>query len=282
MRGLLRLLPVWIVLLCLSSTPVKAADQAKEELPQGYEDAAEANKVAPAAVRPMALGGGVGAIGEDQQDDDPEKVDPQVIQLEKQHRSQFQQLLDTELAIIRRACDPDPTQPEAIVKAGEQCMSSVLRQCAIAQHKMHQPRAGPPRSMPDARKLLREQFAKVVGKSLRPDQIELYRRESELRAASRKRAVVRYMVVRADQTLVLSTKQREKLVQALIEDYSDNWERSLPIWMQNAQFAPSIPDSQIVPLLNAIQKAVWQMLPKQLHSTHISWIMASGMPVIKD
>ena len=125
--------------------------------------------------------------------------------------------------------------------------------------------AGPVQARFDARrprKLLREQLAEIVGKSLRPEQIERYRRESEQRAASRKRAVVRYMVARADQTLVLSVEQREKLVLALTENYSDAWERAVSLWMNNVQYMPSIPDAQIVPLLSENQKTVWRGIPK--------------------
>ena len=276
-----RLFPVWIFALCLCTPSMTTAVEAKEEVPQGYEDAAEAD-AKPAAGGPMGGGMAVEAPRKDLKKPAEENVDPHVAQLERQFRPQFQQMLKVEIAFIRRACDMDQAQCEAVAKAGQQCVSDVLRQCAIAQQKMEQG-GFQPDSMPNAPKLMREQIAEVAMKSLRPEQIERYRRESVERAASRKLAVVRYMVAKADQTLALSTQQREKLVLALTKTYLEHWEQTMTLWMQNPQFVPSIPDPQILPLLNEKQAAVWQKMPKSNQVVvHMSWMMAPGIAVIQE
>ena len=333
--GSSRLFPAWIILLCLSAAPLMAAAPAKEEVPQGYEDAGRAEeKVSRPQPAPKANRGPAVQVSGKPRPVPPAKakrevvpqgyedapqpgknapvaaaaapvvvlapvanapgnVDARVKQLEQQYRPQFQQMLNSELAFIRRACDLDQSQRETAAKAGQRCMSSILRQCAVAQHEMERGQnrgvvivggAVQPNCPPGPRKLLREQLAEIAGKSLRPEQIERYRRESKERDASRKRAVVCYMVARADQTLVLSVEQREKLVLALTDNYSDAWERTISIWRNNPQFIPSIPDSQIVPLLSENQKTVWRRIQKMNFGVSMSMDvqMDSGMAVIKE
>ncbi len=265
----------------------------REDLPQGYEDAPEANANAPVAraEAPVMLGAPVGAIAVAPKENEPAKDDPRIAQMEQQYRPQFQRMLDSELAFLRRACDLDQPQREAAAKAGPQCMSSVLRRCVVAQWKMERQQnmnvcvdSNESNALPGPRKLLREQLAEVVGKSLRPEQLERYGRESKQRDASRKRAVASYMVSRADQTLMLSVEQREKLLLALTEHYSDAWERTISIWRSNPQYMPTIMDAQITPLLNENQKAVWQKIQKVNFgvSMQMDFQMDSGMAVIKE
>jgi hypothetical protein len=263
----------------LSKTLQKKIDQ--RDLPQGYEDAPQAGGNAAVrrskpAKRKSAIGAIAKAIGGDQPN-----ADPQLAQMERQYRPQFKQLLAVELAFVRRACDLDSAQRQTAAKVGEQCLDSVLRQCVLAQREMQMGRQAETSIGP--RNVLSEELANGLRESLRPEQIERYRRESAARTAARKRAVVAYMVARADQTLVLSAEQREKMTRELIDHYSDAWERSMPLWMHNVQFIPSIPDERVMPLLNAKQKAVWQGFPKNSYfSSHMDFMMVSGIGTIQD
>lgn len=221
------------------------------EAPQGYEDAPVAKKTpaaahaAPAAAQPVI-----------------DAANPRVVQMVQQYRPQYQRLLKAENAFMCRACQPDAAEKAAFAKLAEECMTGVLQECALAQVRMEQGGEIRPNAIPDAPSLLRTRLMEVAKKTLRPDRAEQYRRETELRAASRRRAMIDYMVARADELLVLSPEQRRKLTDALTKHYSNNWERHLSIWMNNTQLAPSIPDSQIQPLLSPEQQTVWTGLNK--------------------
>jgi hypothetical protein len=255
----------------------------KEDVPQGYEDAPEANAkpanarpalaVAPARLMPaggfVPAGAGipapiapVGVNGEAAKGGPEGQVDPRVIQMERQYRPRFEQMLQTELAFIRRTCDLDKTQREAVANAGKQCVSSVLRQCAITMQKMNNGVPMAQVSKLNARKLLREQLAIAVTKSVRPEQLKQFRRESDERDASWKRAVVHYVVAKLDRRLVLSAEQREKMTLAFTKNYSDEWEQFFPLWLQNDEYMPSFLESQVTPLLDQNQKNVWQGIQK--------------------
>lgn len=284
----MRRFSVGMIIACLSVALTTV--QAKEEAPEGYEDApqADAKPVTPArargaAVQPRPVPAVVApppALPADKNSAD-ENVNPHVLQLEKQFRPQFDQMLRIEIAFARRACNMDDAQRGAVAKAGEKCVSSVLRQCAIAQHKM-ETGGFQSDSMPNATRLLREQLGEVVKKTLRPEQVEQYRRESQKRTANLKRAVIRYMVSKADQTLSLSVEQRDKLVLALSKDYSDSWEQSLPLWLHNPHLVPLVPDAQILPLLNETQAAIWRETPKNNHVFGQMWMMQLGVATIQE
>ena len=212
----------------------------------------------------------------------PANVDARVKQLEQQYRPQFKQLLDVELAFVRRVCEPDPSQRELVAKAGEQCMTAVLTKCAAAQIQMENG-GFRPGSQPNPRGLLQEQFADALTKSLRPEQVERYRRESQQRTASRRRAVVHYMIAKADQTLAFSSEQREKLTQTLLEHYSDDWEQAIPLWMHNPQFVPAIPNRWITPLLNEKQQSVRRGIPESNgFFAGMNWMVSPNMAVIQE
>lgn len=285
----MRRFSVGMIIACLS-VALTTAVQAKEEAPEGYEDApqADAKPAAPARgmgaaaqPRPVPAAAVVGlTLSADKKDAD-ENANPHVLQLEKQFRPQFDQMLRIEIAFARRACNMDDAQRKAVAEAGEKCVPSILRQCAIAQHKM-ETGGFRPDSTPNATRLLREQLGGVIKKLLRPEQVEQYRRESRDRDANRKRAVVRYMVAKADQTLSLSVEQRERLVFTLTRDYSDGWEQSLPLWLNNPHLVPLVPDAQILPLLNDKQAAIWRDIPKNNHMVWHMWMMQSGLATIQE
>jgi hypothetical protein len=259
------------------------ADKAKSaEVPQGYEDAAPAPAAAVIRAPRARQRSAVGAIGRAVERRLVAKADPAVAQVEQEYRPYIERMLKGEIAFMRRACDMDPAQREAVAKASQQYLPDILRQCAVAQAQMMQGRR-PSQSPSSATDVFQQRLVEIAGKSLRPEQIERYRRELELRSASRKRAVVDYMVARADQTLTLSAEQRETLAAALTKNYSDTWEKCLSIWMNNVQYMPSIPDTHISPLLSEEQKTVWRGLQK-LGDVNVGmhWMINQGMGIIQE
>jgi hypothetical protein len=321
----------WMIVFCLGLASIGGAAWAKEDIPQGYEDAAPPEKKSPAvkpaqAVRPrsavLAIGvavkkqladkdksaevpqgyedaapppaaavirapraqqrSAVGAINKAIERRLVAKADPVVTQVEQEYRPYFERMVKGEIAFMRRACDMDPAQRTAVTKASQELMPDMLRQCAVAEAQIMQGRVAS-RSTSGASDVFQQRLVEIAGKSLRPEQVARYRRELELRSASRKRAVVDYMVARADQTLALSAEQREKLAAALTKNYSDGWEKALSIWMNNVQYMPSIPDTHILPLLSEEQKTVWRGLQK-LGDVHVrmQWMMMQGMGIIQE
>lgn len=229
----------------------KAAAEREEEAPPGYEDAATADKPPGAARRvvPAPAAGG--------------PVDPSVLQLAKQYLPRFrQQILKPELAFVRRACQPDDDQLRDVAAAAEERLAGVVRKYAVAQNRMRHGgiRASSPR--PEPRKLVQQDVAAVVEARLRPDQVERYRRECELRAARRKRAVVLNLVAWLDQELLLSAEQRDKLVELLTQNYQESWGPWLGLLTRRINALPAISHELVDPVLNERQKDLWRAIPK--------------------
>jgi hypothetical protein len=235
------------------------AEKAKAaELPQGYEDAPAA-KQKPAAVNALPAMGmpGAAAAGQPQIDANNRRV----AQIVQQHREQFRRQLKVEIVFMRRVCQPDPAEKAAFAKAADECMTDVLKECAIAQVRMEH--GGPYQQVaPSAMSLLRKRLVEAAKATLRHDHAQQYIRELELREAYRRRTTIDYIIAQTDELLVFSAKQREQLTDALTKSYSDSWERDLQVWMNNTQYMPQILDSQIRPLLTSEQKAVWDGIQK--------------------
>jgi hypothetical protein len=259
------------------------ADKDKSaEVPQGYEDSAPPPAAAVIRAPRAKQRSAVGAINKAVERRLVAKADPVVAQVEQEYRPYFERMLKGEIAFMRRACDMDPTQREAVTKAGKEQTADILRQCAVVEAQVMQGRVSS-RSTSSVSDVFQQRLVEIARKSLRPEQIERYRRELELRSASRKRAVVDYMVARADQSLTLSAQQREKLAATLTKNYSDAWEKCLSIWMNNVQYMPSIPDTHILSLLDEEQRTVWRGLQKLGDiQVRMHWMMMQGMGIIQE
>ncbi len=270
----------WIGILCLSLIPLIALAKDKPEVPQGYEEAAESDKERPAAkaavkeevvkrrvvfARPLAIAG------------------PNVVNLEKQFLPQFKNILKVELAFVRRTCQLDKAHLEPIAKAAEKQLPLVVRQYAVDMDKRRH-RGGMRGSQypSDPRKLLEQQLAIILKDKLKPDQLQQYRQECDKRAASRKRAVVNYIVANMDEKLILTAQQRQKLIVGGLENYQDGWSQSMHYWMSNPQFIPRLSDASVIPVLNKTQKTVWRQTPKQHHGMFWGANFHQGMVIIDD
>jgi hypothetical protein len=189
--------------------------------------------------------------------------DPNIRNLEAQFLPQFQQVLYSELAFLRRACEPDAAQFRSLAQSSRRSVRDALRQYVVAQVQPQRNPIAVPAGALEPQTFIQQQLVALVESKLSPEQAKRYREESDQRAASRKHAVVLNLASRIDEQLVLSAEQREKLVQTLASDYQDAWSQWLELQVNNPQFFPEILDSSVVPLLNAKQKAVWQQMPKQ-------------------
>lgn len=189
--------------------------------------------------------------------------DPNVRNMEAQFRPQFQQLLYSELAFLRRTCGIDPKQFKPLAKESGGRLRFMVREYAVA---IGSRRGGAYSSVPemtDPRTRVQRLLADVIQSKLSPEQAQRYREESDRRTASRRRTIVLNLVAALDERLVLSVDQREKLVQSLLANYQDAWDQWLQMLCYNPQTFPAIPDSAIVPLLNEKQQSVWRQTPKQ-------------------
>jgi hypothetical protein len=269
-------------MLCLWLSPAfgLAQDEEEQEVPQGYEDAVVADEARPAVEAQIEEDAGslidvlVGALAEDD--------DPNVANLERQFLPQFQPLLKAELAFIRRACRLNKEQHEQITKSANQRLRLAVKEYAIAQNNMRQGGRIRTRSLPDPRKLVQQQLAKLVKQKLGAEQAEGYQQECDKRTAHRKRATVLNLVAKLDEELVLTAEQRDKLVESLSANYQDAWAQWLEMLMHNNQHLPSIPDQHITPVLNETQKTVWRGARKQGHHIHWGMGLAPAMVMIDD
>ena len=272
-----------VVLLCLWLLPGIGftQDEEKEEVPQGYEDAATADAETPAMDAAAGEDAGslidvlVGALAED--------ADPNVANLERQLLPQFQPLLKAELAFVQRVCRLNKEQRDEITKASEQRLRVAVKEYAIAQNNRNQGRARVrAQVLPDPRKLVQQQLAKLAKQKLSAEQVEAYQQECDKRNAHRKRAAVLSLVAKLDEELVLSVEQRSKLIESLSSNWQDAWGQSMEMLINNNQYLPSIPDQHVTPVLNETQKTVWRGAQKHGHVHMGGFGLAPAMVMIDD
>jgi hypothetical protein len=254
-----------MVVLCLGLLPADGTRCCAEDAAKPQARAASAaKKSAPARSKPATAKGGtllgviVNALG-----DDPggnrrrvQAVQDQNIRnLEAQFRPQFQQLLYTELAFLRRACAPDAKPFVEVAKAAKADLRGPLHEYVAS---MYGPRfQGGPTAV-DPRAAMQKLIVPLVEAKLGPEKARLYRQECDKRAEARKHAVVVNLVAALDERLVLTAGQRAKLVESLSAKYENSWESNCEYFAFSGEYLPSIPEQSIVPLLSREQKSVWR------------------------
>ena len=112
-------------------------------------------------------------------------------------------------------------------------------------------------SYPDPRKLIEEGMAKAVKPILTPEQAARYQAEIEKRTADRREAIIRTLVAKLDQDLLLNPEQRGKIAAAMAEHWDDSWCQSLETLLYGDQFFPRLPDEVVVPHLDPKQRDIW-------------------------
>ncbi len=183
--------------------------------------------------------------------------DQQLRAMEAQYRPQFQQMLYMELAILRRACKPDAKTFLNVARTSKADLHAPLREYAAA---LNTPRMRS--AADDPRAAVQKMLAPLAEAKLGAEKGRLYRQECDKRLQARKHATIMNLVAALDGRLVLTSRQRGKLVESLTAKYDYSWEQYLEIYGGFNQFFPMVPESSIVPVLDEKQKSVWQETAK--------------------
>jgi hypothetical protein len=182
----------------------------------------------------------------------PANLEPQV----RQFTQQFRPAMRAEYYFIRTVCAPTAEQRKLIARDGEKALREASKAYAEVQGRPVQFRNGRA-SYPDPRRLIEEGMAKAVKPILTPEQAARYQAEIEKRTADRREAVIRTLVAKLDQDLLLNPQQREKIAAAMAEHWDDGWCQSLETLLYGDQFFPRLPDEVVVPHLDPKQRDIW-------------------------
>jgi hypothetical protein len=183
----------------------------------------------------------------------PDNEVAQLRQFRQQFGKSFGQLYKRELHFMRMVCQPTKEQFQRIAADGEPALNS-----AIATFISNSRRSG---QQSDPRIMIAEAVAKSVQSTLSPKQAARYQKELDQRALARKRVWVLGLVRMLDEALVLTPEQREKL-QKILEKNSKDSGNQMQMLMVGGRHLPSMPEAEILPILNDKQRAIWQGIPK--------------------
>ncbi len=183
--------------------------------------------------------------------------------LEQQFAPQVQLVLNTELHFVRKVCQPTAKQYENLKLVGERAAKSTVKKIAQVQKKMQQGiQPGQQFDWPDPRSVIAELLAKEIAVTFSAEQAERYQWEVTKRAEARKRVALLNWVSKLDRDLLLTTEQRTKLSESLATNWKSTWGQQLEVFVYGDQFAPILPDDQVLPFLNEKQKTIWKSAPK--------------------
>ncbi len=183
--------------------------------------------------------------------------------LEQQFAPQVQLVVSTELHFVQKVCQPTAKQYESLKLVGERAAKSTVRKIAQVQKKMQQGvRPGEQFDWPDPRNVIAEMLAQEVAVTMSAEQAERYQIELTKRTEARKRVALLNLVSKIDRDLLLTTEQRTKLSESLTTNWKSTWAQQLEVFVYGDQFAPVLPDDQVLPFLNEKQKTIWKSAPK--------------------
>jgi hypothetical protein len=203
-----------------------------------------------------------------------EQEDPIAQQFEQQFGAQFKHLYRSELHFLRVACKLTKPQFQKVAAAGDGAAQATKQQFLGYWRDQRQGKWDKA-DQADPRKSMAEQLAKVVQKTLPPEQAAQYRKELDLRNAAQKRVTLLTLTVMVDRVLVLSTDQRGKLREILGKNWDDSWD--MHVTRMGGNYFPNMPDAKILPILTDAQKTVWQGLSKgNVHFGFYIGIMGLG------
>jgi hypothetical protein len=98
--------------------------------------------------------------------------------------------------------------------------------------------------------------------ALSKEQLARYAAEDAKRQEADKQAAIQSAVAQVDGALFLTQEQREKIVEAIDNNWQDGWEQWIKMWQYDGRYFPQIPDQHVTPHLNDEQKTVWRGLQK--------------------
>src|SRR5262245_10352310 len=166
---------------------------------------------------------------------------------------QFRPMYRAEYYFVRRVCELSAEQRKQVAQAGERAVRESARRYAEVQQKMMQGGWRPGTQAPEPKKVLEDVLSESVMGLLTSDQQARYKDELAKRVASRKQMALDNLVARLDQDLVLTSEQRDKLIESLASHWDDAWSQSLQMFMNMENYFPNIPDNLVVPLLTENQ-----------------------------
>lgn len=208
---------------------------------------------------------------------------------EMQGMEYFRRFSRCEVYLIHKCCDLTSEQIKQLSDAGEkeiQRLFAVRRGRNPAAQQLLQEN-GIVRILPNGRRIsggsldfrssLRLAISKEAESFLAPEKLAVYKTEVEKRELSRKRASIQMVVARIDRDLSLTSEQREKLVETLIQSLNGT-EYSAPeeLLLNNQMQAPPLPPKLIEPLLTEFQKTAWRRLPKSRQSYNFDEMMMNN------
>lgn len=178
---------------------------------------------------------------------------------------QFRPILHVEYLFMRVICDPSKEERLSIACAGLKALDEAAETYAVWQKNQNMVMGGKlveQPATPDTRKLIQDALAAAVKAKLSPSQYERYRVELNARATEQKRTAILNLIVRLDQSLVLSAEQREQIRGSLSSHWAEAWAQGHQSFNLETQYIPMIPDPLVADYLNANQKTIWTGLQK--------------------
>ena len=205
--------------------------------------------------------------------------------LEQQFAPQVQLVLNTELHFVRKVCQPTAKQYESLKQSGDRAAKSTVKKIAQVQKQMQQGvRPGQQFDWPDPRGVIAEILVKEVAMLMSAERAEQYQFELTKRTEARKRVALLNLVSKIDRDLLLTTEQRTKLSESLTTNWKSTWAQQLEVFVYGDQFAPILPDDQVLPFLNEKQKTIWKSAPKNQNQIwgFIGFGMMQGAEMIEE
>lgn len=197
-----------------------------------------------------------------------------------QFKAQFQQLLKSELHFLRVVCQPTKEQFDKITADGEGALQTVIRNVALNFRGGRRGIQGA-EDPGDPRAAVANALVKSAKTHLSADQVTKYQKELDHRTAARKHAIVLNLVAHADQVLVLTPDQRDKLTDILNNNWHSSWNQT-QLFTYGGQYFPAMPDAKINPILSDAQKKVWQGVQKGNISFGIDLNFAQGIEIVEE
>jgi hypothetical protein len=172
--------------------------------------------------------------------------------------ARYRPILNCELELIRQACDPAPEQRPGIKAAGEASLKQSVQQAG---------NPGPVirvfgQNTDSTDTVLRANLRKALTAQLSPEQAASYAKRITERTATRKRALILFVVARLDTALYLTNQQRDKIGDSLSAAWQEAWDEWAGVANYPGNYLPQLPDTCVVPHLNTDQTAVYSGIQK--------------------
>jgi hypothetical protein len=174
---------------------------------------------------------------------------------------QYRPYLRVEYHFLRMVCALSEEQRRPIAREAERAFVKAMQQYDELRQPGQLRRAGEPaRVLPDPRKLIQQGLARVAAEHLSAEQAARYRAELEQRAEDRKRVMIRSLVEKLDDELILSPAQRTRLTETLNSHWNESWFPTEPMMMNPERYLSRIPIQHLDSVLNADLRNLWNQI----------------------